>query len=236
MDPKHVDRHPYFDGKRLPAAQDLFVTWIDAMGIQSSMKRSPPTAANFIFKLHIAALEAPRSLKMYPVMDGIYVVARTASDTQLFLGDVLARLADMFVCEATPAHRFVVRAGVARGKVVHGDAIPLGVSDTLDLNPRHRDSIILGQPVINAYVVEGSAPPFGVFVHESAGEWGQHTPADPHVWAWYDERWKPLAVELRSVLDKYYDWCTTHPGEPPYDRAAIERHRKAAHDFLPLTL
>ena len=233
MDPRYVDRHPYFEGKILPSAQSLFVCWVDAMGIESAMRSSLTRTANFVFKLHIAALEAPRSLRLYPVMDGLYIVARQASDIRIFIADVFSRLADMFVCESEPKHRFVVRAGVAHGQVVHGDSLPSGISDTLDLNTRQRDSIILGEAIIDAFSAEHSAPPFGVAVQDSVVGLDTVDIDGVPTWAWFTGTWDALAADLRGGLDDYFDWCSKNPGDPAYTAEDIERHRKASRAYFP---
>jgi len=49
----------YFNANKLLDPSNEYVCWIDVMGIKSSMERSIKISANFIYKLHIAAIEAP---------------------------------------------------------------------------------------------------------------------------------------------------------------------------------
>ena len=46
---------PYFNAQGL-TADNCYVAWLDVMGSRTAMVRSIATAANFIFKLHVAAL------------------------------------------------------------------------------------------------------------------------------------------------------------------------------------
>ena len=66
----------FFNAAHLPLPIDQYVAWVDVMGTQASMSTSLRTAANFMFKLHIAAFQAPRErARIYPVMDGFYAAA-----------------------------------------------------------------------------------------------------------------------------------------------------------------
>jgi len=47
-----------FNAGHLPEMASEYVAWVDVMGTQVSMSRSINATANFIFKLHIAALRA----------------------------------------------------------------------------------------------------------------------------------------------------------------------------------
>ncbi len=72
-----------FKSKLIPTPKNEYVAWVDVMGIQSSMSRSIDISANFIFKLHIAALNAKTAkLNIYPVMDGFYALSVRRSRTE----------------------------------------------------------------------------------------------------------------------------------------------------------
>lgn len=44
----------FFNAAHLPLPTEQYVAWVDVMGTQTSMSTSLRTAANFMFKLHIA--------------------------------------------------------------------------------------------------------------------------------------------------------------------------------------
>lgn len=133
-------------------------------------------AANFVFKLHITVLEsvdALRSrqrtdLRLYPVMDGVYFVTSDQRALFRFLQQVFGRLASEFVETTEMRHRFLVRGALACGPVVHGFQLPESASATLAAHPEYQSSVLLGLPMIQAYLAERLAPPFSVYVHESA--------------------------------------------------------------------
>jgi len=60
--------------QHLPAAPTpAYVAWLDVIGAKGAMLRSLPVAANFVFMLHVTALEDYANfpvLRLYPVMDG----------------------------------------------------------------------------------------------------------------------------------------------------------------------
>jgi len=212
-----------------------YVAWIDVMGVRAIMGRSLSISANFVFKLHAAVLGAPHAnLILYPVMDGVYVVGNRQTSLCRFLETVFSRIADTFVSTGEMHHRFVIKAAVAYGPVVHGRDIPQLACETLHANPIYRDSILLGMPMIQALQGEPMAPPYGVYIHESARAFSptRDTPFRHTWWHWFHPNWHNLAVELKTELDSYYKWCTerSHPLEYEEDRIAV--HRQMATEYL----
>jgi hypothetical protein len=56
---------PFFDSSGLPQIPPTeYVVWVDVMGTQSRMSRSLKQTANFIFKLHVAAISAPKATEL----------------------------------------------------------------------------------------------------------------------------------------------------------------------------
>src|SRR5579864_2546121 len=99
-----------FDADKLPVAESEYVAWVDVMGTQIAMSRSIKTTANFIFKLHLAAIRAnSKDVKLYPVMDGFYVAAKKQGDVLAFLRKVYRQAADEFISTTRPQHRFMIR-------------------------------------------------------------------------------------------------------------------------------
>ncbi len=79
------------------------------MGIQSAMARSIMITANFVFKLHLAALEAPREgVSLYPVMDGLYASADRPETLERFLRNVFSGVALLFAFEEIGYYRFIL--------------------------------------------------------------------------------------------------------------------------------
>lgn len=236
--PNHTQIRPYFDANHLPQPQNAYVAWIDVMGIQGIMSRSLSITSNFVFKLHIAALDAPRDMiQLYPVMDGIYVVCQNRLPLVGFIEYVFSAIADTFVTTIEKWHRFIIKGAIAYGPIVHGQDVPQQASNTLTDNPSYRNSILLGMPVIQAYLSERAAPPFGLFVHESARAFSPATDQPFHNvwWEWFRQNHAPLAQELLIELEAYFEFCEKRSRAIFYDRDRIKEHREMANQYLHLS-
>ncbi len=225
----------FFGAQHLPLPRYSYVAWLDVMGIRAAMSRSLPITANFVFKLHIAALEAPRqNLSLYPVMDGMYVVADRKRDLTGFLSYVFERLADTFVAEPELHHRFVAKAAVAFGPVVHGVDVPRDASWTLDDAGDYKSALLLGMPMVQAVQGESKAPPFGVFINESARAFATN-PDQPFNQVWW-RWWRPdqafLRDGMRDALSVYYDWAEQHHSSIEYGPDRIAAHRAMAAEYF----
>lgn len=233
--PNHTQHRPYFNAGQLPLPGNAYVAWIDVMGVQSAMSRSLSIASNFIFKLHVAGLEAPHNqLRLYPVMDGIYVVSDRCGPLLAFIEHVFSAIADEFVSTPDNHHRFLIKGAVAFGPFVHGRDVPQAASDTLHLNANYRNAVLLGMSMIQSHLGERSAPPFGVFVHESARAFAAagDQPFRQVWWEWFRQHHQALAQELRQELNDYFDWCAARSGAILYDRDRIAAHRQMAEQYL----
>ena len=154
----------YFDALNLGEPSSEYVAWIDVMGMQGILARSVKIAANFSYKLHIAALESPNAeIKLYPIMDGLYACSPSRDALIAFIRSVLRVLTAKFVDETKHGYRFLVRCGVAHGEVYHGCDLNRAASFTLADNPGYRDKLMIGEPIVSAFKGERKAPPFGVF-------------------------------------------------------------------------
>ena len=213
-----------------------YVAWLDVMGVQASMLRSLPVCANFIFKLHIAALEeSTPAVSLYPVMDGVYVVTPDRDVMRQFLSDVMTRLARGFNNDANE-HRFLVKSAVAHGPVIHGRDVNAAASAVFQkpANAAYKDSLLLGMPVVLSHKAERLAAPFGIRVDQSAGDF---LTADErkksHVWwPWFPAGQNQEAQALKANLPDYFSWCTERAGALDYDIARIKVHEAQASQYF----
>lgn len=224
-----------FNANLLPDPSNEYVAWVDIMGIQSAMGRSLSISANFIFKLHIAALATPRDdVQLYPVMDGFYATSPSRDAMQNFLRAILSKVGQEFLSTAEPLHRFIVRGALAFGPIVHGSNVPDAVDQGLVGNDQYKSAIFLGMPVVQAYRGEHNAPPFGIFIHESARAFAPNgTEPFHHVW------WKWVTPDVGNVwnkllerLNSHYEWCAERPNRLLYEASRIEVHRKLANEYF----
>ncbi|MFZ2525077.1 MAG: hypothetical protein WAW87_07150 [Candidatus Ferrigenium altingense] len=224
-----------FNAKLLPEPTNEYVAWVDVMGIQSAMGRSLSISANFVFKLHIAALSAPRdNIQIYPVMDGFYASSTSKEAMIKFLRSVMASVGQTFLDTTVPLHRFVVRGALAFGPVIHGSQVPDVIDPALVGYDAYKSSILLGQPMIQANKAEGIAPPFGIYIHESArafapiGQQPFH-----HVWLrWVNPDVGDIWNNLLEQLNAHYAWCLERPNRLLYQPARIAAHKDLANEYF----
>ncbi|MGE3601283.1 MAG: hypothetical protein AB7N70_37720 [Dehalococcoidia bacterium] len=228
---------PYFDASKLKAPTKEYVAWIDVMGVQASMSRSIATTANFIYKLHIGALEAQTSgVRLYPVMDGVYATGRSQPEFLAFLRKLFSSLGALVGGEQEPARRFLVRGGLAFGAVYHGVDVPGEASPVLCDNPSYRDGILLGMPMVQANLVERTAPPFGIAVDASARGFSPTETEPLHVGWWHwksaptSASWEAMVPAVRS----YFEWCDKRSLPIDYPRDRIDAHRLMFEQYVAL--
>lgn len=226
----------FFNAAHLPDDAEAYVVWVDVMGIRAAMLRSLRVTANFVFKLHIALLEAkPDGVELYPVMDGAYVVSNDDGILRTFLASVFRRLAENFIAEEQPEHQFLTKASVAFGPVIHGRDIPGKACWTLEKNTQCRNAVLLGMPMVLAVGTERLAPPFGVYIDHSASRFltTQERKCSSVWWTWFQRGDKDrVALELQTSLEKYFDWCSARAGAIDYDPSRIRAHRDSAAQYL----
>lgn len=224
----------FFDARELGDPADSYVAWLDVMGMQCALRRSASVAANFVYKMHDAALQARiDGIRLYPVMDGVYATAGEGATMEGFLRSVFKSAAEEFVGKEKPWFRFVVRGSVAKGQVYHGADLKPDASWRLRDSPFYRDHILLGVPMVDAYLGETEAPPFGLYVHESALHFTSESSFPFDVWwRWYGSSDNQLVDKLREALGAYYDWCTRESKAIGYPPGRIRLHRGQAMLYL----
>lgn len=192
--------------EQIPEFRDYhYVFWLDLMGARNMMKLSLPRAARSVMKIHAAALFTKRmypDLEINPVMDGVYGFVKEKVLLQQSLAEILRRLANVFVHENVASSRFMVRAGVAYGPLVPGSSLAAGAK-ILQKNRRYLGGTAIGMGISHAYEAEGSAPPFGVYIHESARAFApqgdSNFPYHVNLWRWANNS-DALTWALRRAL------------------------------------
>ena len=228
----------WFNAAHLPEPSLEYVAWVDVMGTQISMSRSLAISANFIFKLYTAALQTPnQNITLYPIMDGFYASSSNKSDILRFLQSVFEQVAEEFNREEAQLHRFIVRGSLAFGSVIHGSNIPEPASNVMHDNVPYRNSLLLGLPMVQAHTTEKLAPPFGIYVHESARNFAPHGDTPLHFlwWKWANFG-NPNSIQiwntLRLSLEEYFTWCRERSGAIGYDSTRIEVHSTMANQYF----
>ena len=205
---------PYINDKAIHDAKNEYVCWIDIMGTKTKMENSVRTCSIFIFKFHAAILEAMQDIKngkvkIYPVMDGAYLTSERFEDLKKVLVHIFSSLADIFIDEKTFYLKFLIKASIAYGPIIHGCDVDDNINGDIASNKNYRNSLLLGLPMIQAYMGEQKAPPFGVYIHESARAFcpqGER-PLSYKWWKWYHPVYNAKKETLRTSVDEYFKKC-----------------------------
>lgn len=229
---------PVFDESRMGDPVYQYVCWVDVMGSESSMRRQLSLAANFVMKLHVAALEVLGTsvgVTLYPVMDGLYACAPKQGPMLNFLKELFFRLGVTFALERNPSYRFCVRAGLAFGPVITGGGVTRG-SPVLGQHQEHCKNILLGITVSQAYTTARQAAPYGICLHESTRAFAPRRAKvlfGTH-YRWWKQRTDGglLIDSLKTAFAEYHRWCQGHSVSLLYDKDRIEAHDELVKDYF----
>lgn len=236
----------YCNIKKLGEPDFEYVYWLDIMGTKSKMLNSVKGSANFIFKLHAVVLEKYEKFKenliLYPVMDGVYITTKSCDILQGFLSSVFYSLSKEFIEANKYYHRFFVKAAVAYGPVYHGRELPDEVNRIFSNNPNYKSSMLIGAPMVQAFEVEHKAPPFGIFIHESARtfpglkEKAYFTTA---FWKWHyhikgisKSKKAEHLKNFRRAYKQQYEWLRNNSHELVYNLERLAEHEKMIEQYF----
>lgn len=245
----------YFNGEHLPQPEGQYVLWCDVMGASRQLVSSIHVAANHIFRLHSAFASAVQGTDAYTyaVMDGVFVACASRDQMIAIIRTAFCLLAQQFVAAKGAQRMFMVRGGLAFGPALHGRDVPPDAffgefgdgrvhsedeysNSTL---PLVKDQLMLSPAMAWAHAVESSAPPFGVFVHESALAMPQAVSPDDHGFSSYLFRWWPgdddgrkLAALTAHQVDYYLANARGNSQALGYSRDRIQRHRDLAIEYF----
>ncbi len=234
----------YFNEGGMKPSSSRYICWLDVMGSGNAMGRSMARAANFIMKLHVAALEArgfATTVELYPMIDGLYICTENLQEMFSFIKRVFVSLAVTFISEPNPLFRFIVRGGLSNGPVVRQLEVQ-GGSYALSGSPERTDyckRILIGLPLAQAYDEERhAAPPYGIAMHESVRAFGHvgSGPVSGRYFKWWDWNKSNSDADLASLLEqelgRYYKWCLRHSYALGYDEDRIVFHQKLVKDYF----
>lgn len=222
----------YFDaGKLVEKIDNRYVLFVDIMGVRSAMLHSVYKGANFIGKMQAALVNAATifgddSVRVYPVMDGAYVVSSNCDTILKFAQRLYARLANVFIQDKFE-HRFLVRGGLAYGPICTGEMVTEEVNMELSMsNQRH--GLLFGIPMILAYnAAEEKASPFGICLDVS-----MRLNNKGLVGMWYG--WERTYVDrqvLSSAIGEYFAWAENNYEKISYNWNRLAEHAEKARQY-----
>lgn len=217
-------------------AQPEYVAWIDLMGARGWMAGSIRRAAEMIALIHVAGCSAARKhgVKSYPVIDGVYLVGTEKSEFREATKFVMRTLAETFLAQNKPDRRFLVRGGIAYGRVLHGEDIAeLHVG--LKKDAGYTRCLAIGIAIGQAYEAESKAPPFGYYVDRTARSTASAN-AFPYVSSFF-RWWKTKTEEEQAQhfgqqLDNYFEYLCSRRRELEYPEDRLKEHRALAKEYF----
>lgn len=231
----------YFNAKHLPPPENEYVCWLDLMGTKSIMSNSMYMSGNFIFKLHATVLEKKlEDIKLYPIMDGVYITTPSKDTLIKYLVSVFRELADGFMAETKNEYKFMAKASVSYGPIIHGQSLSAETSRIFEQYNEYVSHLMIGLPMVQSFMSEVEAPPFGVFIHESARAFSSDSePFQFRWWKWF--RFLPnfniqqknnYANDLLKQLGDYYKWLNNHSYELGYKKERIQAHKEMLDEYF----
>lgn len=239
MKQKNLDYvRPFFLGDKAGPQRYRYVLWIDLMGAGAKIGRNVRAASIPLMKLHVAALTAAKQNKgkpfeLFPIIDGLYVTAEDSGSLMFFMSHVLRAMASEFLALEN-RERSIVRGAISYGPVILGRESKEGSEILKESDYCH--SILLGMPLVQAHAAERLAPPFGVYVHESARAFAPANagPFTTVFWRWWliDKVAQQVASQLPKEIEGYFAWCRKHTAEIEYSLDRIDAHHQLAQEYL----
>jgi hypothetical protein len=132
--------------------------------------------------------------------------------------------------------RFLVRGGIAYGRVLHGGSIG-ALHDDLQIDDRYARCIAIGAAIRQAYEAEAKAPPFGFYVDMTARSVASGFDS-PYV-SGYDRWWlakekgqRAIALRFGKLVDEHFQYLVTKHQEIEYPLDRLAVHRAAAAEYF----
>lgn len=208
-----------------------YVCWIDIMGTKNTMSESFQKAANFILKFHSCVIDAVKrgdKVTFYPLMDGVFITSPNSITIKKVIDTIFSSVAKIFLSEEKNGYRFIVKGSLAFGDIAHGININKEVCEKLSTEENYKQSLMCGMPMIQAFTAEHTAPPFGIYIHESA-----RTPSDLqgkyYAWSAHADIDKNV---LKEKILSYFNWCNYYHRYLELDPTKIELYKKLTIEYF----
>lgn len=218
------------------AAQPEYVAWIDLMGARGWMSGSIRRAAEMISLIHVAGRIASKkyAVECYPVIDGVYLVGSEKKSFQRAAALAMRLLVETFLAQDHADRRFLVRGGIAYGRVLHGKSIAK-LHENLEKDESYSKCLALGIAIGQAYEAEGKAPPFGFYVDNTARSTASADafpfPSSFFRW-WSIQNESTAAANFGKDLDTYFEYLSNKRRELEYPEERLKNHRELAREYF----
>ncbi|MCD4828651.1 MAG: hypothetical protein K8R90_04370 [Candidatus Cloacimonetes bacterium] len=232
--------------------KEKIVCWLDLMGIAKRFMLSLESSGYYIMKLHIALHHCLNKLdanvmnkfRLYPLLDGAYIVCSVDQmpSFEKFIREVFFCFAHDVVFQKSSYHMYIPRGSVSVGRVIEGSDFQ-NSSDAesmthqlgnvnVEISRDYASTLMFGMPISQAYASESSAPPFGLYIHESA----RFDKFSGQTWfRWFDIR-EPQHMEciapLIKKLAEYYTYYIKRHRELGYELEKMKQHLLMVIDYF----
>jgi len=225
----------YTASDQLDNVSEEYVCWLDLMGFRGSMSKSLEQSAIYMLNLHVAVDEEMNRDKIthYPVMDGVYLTTDDQDAMLDLLADVFSKLAKDNIENQPTKYTYVPRASLSYGPILHGENIGEDANADFINGSSYAESLLLGLPMIQAIENESKAPPFGIYVDQSARAFSPNDdPIEKRWYEWFRHFDDDISDLLLQTLDEYYDWCRLNSYSLRYSKEKIAQHKEKAEQYL----
>ncbi|WP_339815219.1 hypothetical protein [uncultured Imperialibacter sp.] len=223
----------YFNSSKLPEPKNEYVAWIDIMGTKNIMSDSLNISANFIFKFH-SAIQASKDAdaKYYPLMDGVFITTDKLSVLKRVIAETFTKLAELFSAEQNNRHRFLIKGSISFGPIIHGENVPADACSDLEKDLNYKKAILMGTPMIQAYSIEKLAPPFGVYIHESARTFAEKGKArfSGKFYQWSNTTFNRSA--FLKEIENYFQWTKKYSNAVGLEKAKSDYYLELAQEYF----
>jgi hypothetical protein len=164
-------------------------------------------------------------------MDGAYITSEKQASIMTTLKGFFTSCAEYFAGMEKPEHRFLIRGGLAFGPVIHGADISPACNPELGKTAEYKQNLLFGMPMIQANRCELLAPPFGLYLDESARAFAAEGSAPfSGVWQkWWD---KELPDGFLNRLYEHFTWCEANWRRVEYKLERVREHSEMARQYF----
>ena len=209
--------------KDIPNSSPVYVGWFDIIGGDNLTKISLTKATIFVMKLFSMANHAKNDVDIYPSVNGFFAVHENQEEFLNFAKKFFLSTYEKLFEKARNDHRFLIRGSIAYGNVVIGKHITR-------IYP-FKDNIIIGDAVSQAFKSIQKAPPYGIYIDETARLFPTRVNSIQYVYY----RWFSNGLTFGKSITGHLDWCKEHSYSNLYDTNEIEKSILLAQDYFNIT-
>ena len=155
-------------------------------------------------------------------MDGVYITSRLVTEMRNLL-TYIYRAHTIYLCDTENfKHWFMIRGAISYGSVIHGKDVPYNASTEFATRIGYKEQLLIGMPMIEAYIHERDAAPMGLYSHDSCNEY------IPAQWKWYANLDVKMDFDtiykFKNRAVAYYNWIDENISDEEYARDRRKFH------------